>query len=206
MCAFLPVNIPILFGMLISAPTTTNIIFWQWFNQSFNAGLNYGNRNASSPYTNKDLAFGYSAAVGSSVSMALILKKLFANVTKNVTGSKFILVNSIIAAMASGTAGFLNTFCMRQVEMKNGIEAFRDEQLTEKLGISKACAKKAIIETASSRILLSIACLVSPAVIFYGIEKLGKTPKGPRGKMMMEVCVFTFSLMFALPISIALFP
>lgn len=28
MCAFLPVNIPILFGMLLSTPTTVNTIFW----------------------------------------------------------------------------------------------------------------------------------------------------------------------------------
>jgi hypothetical protein len=32
MCAFVPVNIPILFGMLISPPTTFNTVFWQWFN------------------------------------------------------------------------------------------------------------------------------------------------------------------------------
>jgi hypothetical protein len=77
MCAFVPVNVPILFGMLISPPTTFNTIFWQWFNQSFNAGLNYGNRNASSKYTNHDLMLGYTAAVGSSVSMALLLRKVF---------------------------------------------------------------------------------------------------------------------------------
>lgn len=136
MCGFLPVNIPILFGMLISPPTMANTIFWQWFNQSFNAGLNYGNRNASSPYTTRDLAFGYSAAVGSSVTVALALRKLFANVSKNVTGAKLILVNSLVAAMASGSANFMNTMCMRKVEMKNGIEVFRDEQMTERLGVS----------------------------------------------------------------------
>lgn len=43
------------------------------------------------------------------------------------TGSKLILVNAIIASIASGTAGFINTFCMRKVEMKNGIEVFRDD-------------------------------------------------------------------------------
>jgi hypothetical protein len=32
MCAFVPVNVPILFGMLIMPPTTANTIFWQWFN------------------------------------------------------------------------------------------------------------------------------------------------------------------------------
>lgn len=55
MCAFVPLNVPILFGMLIMPATTFNTVFWQWFNQSFNAGLNYGNRNASSTYTMKDL-------------------------------------------------------------------------------------------------------------------------------------------------------
>jgi Sideroflexins len=81
MCAFVPINVPILFGMLLTPPTPVNIIFWQWFNQSFNAGLNYGNRNASSPYTTSDLLQGYSAAVGSSVSMALLLRKMFAGVS-----------------------------------------------------------------------------------------------------------------------------
>lgn len=32
MCAFVPVNVPILFGMLLSPPSTFNTIFWQWFN------------------------------------------------------------------------------------------------------------------------------------------------------------------------------
>jgi len=47
-CSFVPTNVPIIGGMLITAPTPTNIIFWQWLNQTYNAGLNYGNRNASS--------------------------------------------------------------------------------------------------------------------------------------------------------------
>lgn len=80
MCAFLPANIVILSGMLLSRPTIGNTIFWQWFNQSFNAGLNYGNRNGSSVYTKGDLIFGYSMAVGSSISVALLLRKLFSNV------------------------------------------------------------------------------------------------------------------------------
>jgi len=47
---------------------------------------------------------------------------------------------------------------------------------------------------------------MSPALIFYGFEKLGRTPRGKMTKMLYEVGVFTFSLMFALPSSIALFP
>lgn len=127
MCAFVPMNLPILFGMLISPPTTFNTIFWQWFNQSFNAGLNYGNRNASSKYTSKDLAQGYSAAVGSSVLMALTLRSLFASQTRKVSGAKLILINAVVSTIAGGTAGFLNTYFMRSVEMINGIEVYEDQ-------------------------------------------------------------------------------
>lgn len=44
----------------------------QWINQTYNAGMNYGNRNASSPLTTTDLARGYVGAVAVSVSIALL--------------------------------------------------------------------------------------------------------------------------------------
>ena len=49
--SFIPVNLPISFGMVCTAPTPFNTILWQWVNQTYNAVLNYGNRNASSNYT-----------------------------------------------------------------------------------------------------------------------------------------------------------
>ena len=52
MSGFVILNTPILFGMLMTQQTPLNIMFFQWLNQSYNAGLNYGNRNASSPYSN----------------------------------------------------------------------------------------------------------------------------------------------------------
>jgi hypothetical protein len=78
LAAFVPVNIPICVGMLL-APSTVrdpsptlsfwrckhslnvlnallrqlgNTIFWQWVNQSYSAGFNYANRNASSEQDN----------------------------------------------------------------------------------------------------------------------------------------------------------
>lgn len=48
LAAFVPVNIPICAGMLLTQPTLINTVFWQWANQSYNAGFNYANRNASS--------------------------------------------------------------------------------------------------------------------------------------------------------------
>jgi Sideroflexins len=130
-----------------------------------------------------------------------------------VTGAKQIVLTSFINSIAGGTASFLNTFFMRKVEMKNGIEIYEDEALTKKLYSgsqdtlkSKECARRAIFETAWSRVFLSITCLMTPAFIFYLVEKAGKTPKSPLLKVPYETGVFIFALMVGLPASIAMFP
>ena len=84
---------------------------------------------------------------------------------------------------------------------------YEDEQLTKKLGLSsKECARKAIFETAWSRVFLSFSCLMSPALIFYFVEKLGRTPRAPAARIPYEICVFIVALMGSLPASIAMFP
>jgi hypothetical protein len=41
--SYAPTSIPTLFGFLLTKPTTFNIMFWQWANQTLNAGVNYSN-------------------------------------------------------------------------------------------------------------------------------------------------------------------
>jgi len=143
MCSFVPVNVPIIFGMLMTAPTPINTIVWQWINQSYNAGMNYGNRNASSPQTSKDLMLGYSAAVFSSITVALSLRKIFAKYTTGLTGGKAIAATSAISYIAVANAGFLNTYCMRLSEMKQGV-AVIDEEGNQR-GVSPIAAKSAVL-------------------------------------------------------------
>jgi len=66
-----PVSIPVLFGMILTPPTTTNIMFWQWFNQTYSAYVNYANRNATSSLDTKQFLMVYLAAVGASISIGL---------------------------------------------------------------------------------------------------------------------------------------
>ena len=101
-----------------------NTIFFQWLNQTYNAGLNYGNRNASSPNTVQDLLLGYSLAVSSSIAVILTLKKLSQNFTRNLKGGKSILAHSLITCCGVSTAGFLNSYLMRMGEIRNGIKVF----------------------------------------------------------------------------------
>ena len=74
--SFIPVNIPISYGMIITAPTPFNTILWQFINQTYNAAMNYGNRNASSTYTKQDIAKSYSAACATSITVALGIRKI----------------------------------------------------------------------------------------------------------------------------------
>ena len=116
--SFLPTNIPICFGFIIAAPTPFNTVFWQWVNQTYNAFLNYGNRNASSKYTNEDIIKSYLAACGSSLTISLAIRKALSSRTKGVTGAKAYIFNATSSFFACASAGFINAWFMRQTEME----------------------------------------------------------------------------------------
>ena len=111
--SFLPVNIPISFGFIFTAPTPFNTIFWQWINQTYNAALNYENRNASSNYTTQDIFKSYCIASTSAIAVGLGIRKAFEKQSKTLTGSKLVLLNSVSSFAACAVAGFLNAWFMR---------------------------------------------------------------------------------------------
>ena len=111
--AFIPTNLPIFAGMLISAQTTRNIVFWQWLNQTYNAGLNFGNRNASSPQTTSDLATAYAMACFVSISVALSLRKAADKALAGKTGLGVALAGNMIGYTAVFCAGNSNVYLMR---------------------------------------------------------------------------------------------
>jgi hypothetical protein len=75
--------------------------------------------------------------------LALTLKKLSHNFTKNLQGGAATLAHSSITYIAVATAGFLNSYCMRMGEMSRGVKIYDDEE--KEAGISKVAAKKAVV-------------------------------------------------------------
>ena len=66
-----------LFYLILSFRTAPAVVFWQWVNQSFNALVNYTNRNAKSPTTTTQLGVAYVSATASAMITALGCKAIW---------------------------------------------------------------------------------------------------------------------------------
>eukprot|EP00347_Sterkiella_histriomuscorum_P004533 403360099 len=201
--SFLPCNIPIAFGFIIAAPTPFNTIFWQWINQTYNALMNYGNRNATSLYTTEDILKSYSVAVGSSIGVALGIRKMLSGYSKNAVGARLIVLNSISSFFACSTAGYLNAFFMRRTELEKGIDIM--DQEGKFVGKSKIAAQNAVSQTANSRFFLAIPIFFPPTML-YLIEKKNMMPKNFYLRTCLEVSLIACELYFAAPMAISVYP
>lgn len=128
----------------MAKPTPANTIFWQWLNQTFNAMLNYENRNATSDYTTHDVIYSYGIATAASIGVALFIRRALKRQTANNTGSWKYIINGVSSFWACSIAGFLNAWVMRTTEMKKGIDVL-DPETKEPVGVSKNCARKAVL-------------------------------------------------------------
>ena len=83
--------------------------------------MNYGNRNASTPYSTSDLAKGYTAACAVSIGIATSSRLIFASTLNKMHGPRSIFANAIIGYFSGAMAGVANLTCMRSREIQNGI-------------------------------------------------------------------------------------
>lgn len=202
--SFLPANIPINMGFILSAPTLRNVMFWQVFNQTFNAQFNYGNANASSPQTSQDIMKSYFMATGTAVTVALCFRQLLANISATSTGAKLIMLNAITATAASALAGSANNWIMRSKERETGIDVI-DPATGESCGKSQACATWAVKQTAISRIFMALPISL-PAFALIGIEKAGLMPTNKYAQLAVQIGLICGQLLLAVPLAMAAFP
>lgn len=122
---FVVVNLPLSFMLLMSPPTTFNILFSQWLNQTYNSYMNYSNRNATSLYTNEDVMIGYLSAVLVAGTLSLGGQRLFRPwIQRFRTEGSQRIARTVFTITAVASAGFANLVMMRRKEVNVGISVF----------------------------------------------------------------------------------
>eukprot|EP00808_Paulinella_micropora_P016809 g50927.t1 len=204
MSAFVPMNAPIVVGML-STQSKAGMIFWQWYNQSYNVAVNHANRNASNEMSTEAIASAYAGAVLSSCSIALGLDSVLKKAEAAKLSPLLLRVSrSLIPFTAVAGAGSLNIYLMRRNETKEGIMV-QDADGND-VGTSVIAGKMAVQQSAITRVVLPMPILVLPPLIENGLKSGGLWPTTPRMASATKLGLIISCLSFALPFSIGLFP
>lgn len=196
MSAQVPMNMMITAAMLTFYKTNKQVIFWQWFNQSFNAVVNYTNRSGSSPISVNQLGISYVSATSAALLTALGLNKLVKRAPP--------LIGRFVPFVAVAAANCVNIPLMRRQEIDKGIDVFDGEG--KKLGESKVAAKKAIREVVFSRIAMASPGMLLPPLLMNNLEKRGVLKRYPAASLPIQTALCGTLLVFATPMCCAIFP
>ena len=203
MAGYVPFNGPVCVAMMI-ASTTPQLLFFNWVNQSQNALVNYFNRNASSPTSNEILAKSYATAVSAALLVAFgtsqVIKRRFdpATATKLM---KFVALPSSMIASSS------NAYIMRSPEIETGV-ALTDADGKEIVSgsRSKTAAKKAVMETVYSRMLLQLPTFFLPPLFMMLPPIASAAAASPVVSITVNTFVTLVGFGLGLPAAVAVFP
>lgn len=195
-----PGNMIISGCMMTFYKSTPAVVFWQTINQTFNAIVNYTNRNASAGVTNEQLGTAYVAATTASVATALVLNKAIAASASLSTG----IVGRFVPLIAVAAANCVNIPLMRQQEIKKGIAIETEDG--QYAGSSGNAAVAAISQVVPSRIGMAAPGLFIPPIIMSRLEKTATFIKNPWLKAPTTILLTGVCLTFSTPLCCALFP
>jgi len=197
MSMFVPVNVPIAAGLLMSKSVAAGA-FWQWVNQTYNVVNNYVNR-AGPNVEYGPLAQSYALAVSSALSVVVGVGKLLQAFPALTTFGPF------VPYLATITAGTCNVGFARMDEMKNGIEVCDKDG--NKIGLSVAAGKIAVFKTVTTRsMFLPIFPLVIPPVVMKAVLATGVIAAGTPLAVVVELGTIAACMSVGLPAALALQP
>ncbi|XP_011812765.1 PREDICTED: sideroflexin-2 isoform X1 [Colobus angolensis palliatus] len=176
--------------------TMPAVIFWQWVNQSFNALVNYTNRNAASPVSVRQMTLSYFTATTTAVATAVGMNML----TKKAPP----LVGRWVPFAAVAAANCVNIPMMRQQELIQGI-CVKDRNENE-IGHSRRAAAIGITQVVISRITMSAPGMILLPVIMERLEKLHFMQKVKVLHAPLQVMLCGYFLIFMVPVACGLFP
>ena len=190
-------------GMLITGAmlqfykTTPAVVFWQWFNQSFNALVNYTNRNANAPTNYAQLGTAYFSATFSALAAGLGLKAALAKSSSQ-------LVQRFVPFVAVASANCVNIPLMRQQELMEGMTL--TDEAGETACVSTYCARDGIAKVVASRIAIVTPGMLSLPLIMQRMEKIPWFKSKPILHAPFQVLGVGCFLTFMVPFGCSIWP
>jgi tricarboxylate carrier len=195
MSAQVPCNMLITGCMMTFYKSVPAVVFWQWFNQSFNAVVNYTNRSGDTPIPMSTLGTSYVAATGGALGTALGLNAMVKSLPP--------LVGRFVPFAAVAAANVINIPLMRRSELENGITLMTESG--EKVGNSKIAAKEGISMVVMSRILMAAPGMVLIPLVMNSLEMKGTFKRRPWLNAPLQISLLGLILTFATPLCCAIF-
>lgn len=75
--SFIYFGVPLTVGLTMAPATAFNTFFWMWANQTYFAGINLANRNASNDLGYVNTFMGFTVAAGAGIAVALFSRGMF---------------------------------------------------------------------------------------------------------------------------------
>ncbi|XP_068905155.1 sideroflexin-1-3-like isoform X2 [Tenebrio molitor] len=191
----MPGNMLICSGMMTFYKSWAAVVFWQWFNQSFNAVVNYTNGSGESTFTEKQLFGAYMAATGGAVGTALGLNHVLRNAPP--------LFGRWVPLLAVIVANCINIPAMRMQELQNGTPVF--DSNNNELGYSRRAARKGILQVIVSRIFMPMPALGLTPVLMNHLDKKGILGKYPWISLPTNVGIVGLFVVIVNPLACAFF-
>lgn len=176
--------------------TVPQVVFWQWLNQSFNAFVNYTNRNAKSTISNNQIGMAYVSATTAATVVSVGLNSLAKTAPP--------LLARYVPFAAVASANCVNIPFMRQRELTHGIAVYdEDGQL---IGNSKRAAYKAITQVVTSRITMAAPAMLLLPILMQRLERYPFMKKIKILHAPFQMLMCGVALTFMVPFGCAMFP
>ncbi|KAK9964605.1 hypothetical protein ABG768_005768 [Culter alburnus] len=203
---FLPISAPLVVASLIPHKGIKPALFWQFLLQSYCAGFNHSNRNATATKDNKTsmkqslLIVGtvsYSTFAGALPQIILQRFRLFSAVTETIC-------RSLLPIPLSACLAAFSVMVVRSEESENGIQVF--DSNGNAVGVSKEAGSKAIKETALSRAALFGTTAAVPSFLLALLKRAKFVQRNPM--IIAPVRHVSTAIIFGLmiPVSFSVFP
>ncbi|CAB3221729.1 unnamed protein product [Arctia plantaginis] len=178
--------------------TPVAVVFWQWVNQSFNALVNYTNRNANSPLTTTQMGVAYVSATSAAMGAALVFKYGVQKRAKNPILARF------VPFVAVAAANWVNIPLMRQNELTLGLDVC--DENGNIVGKSRLAPVKGISQVVTSRIIMCAPGMLILPFIMERLEPKAWMKRIKWAHVGIQTAVVGACLTFMVPTACALFP